>query len=251
LTDALPGLLAKAPGSVDRWFFVRYRDPAPHLRVRVHGRCEELNAVFLPAVHEWTAGLLDTGLIGDAVLATYRPEIARYGGAHAMEAAERAFQADSEAVLELLTLRRDGLLDLPLEILLAANMIDIVAAVAPDGWTGRLLTAFPKDGHHEAFRRHRARALPLLDPALRWEALAAQPGGERLRAAWRHRRGPLRRYGELLRDTGTDVAVPVGSLLHMHHNRLAGIDPRLEGDARAVARGAVQVHLDRERHVGR
>ncbi len=251
LTDALPGLLAKAPESVDRWFFVRYRDPAPHLRVRVHGRCEELNAVFLPAVHEWTAGLLDAGVIGDAVLATYRPEIARYGGPHAMEAAERAFHADSEAVLELLTLRRDGLLDLPLEILLAANMIDIASAVAPGEWAEWLLTAFPKDGNREAFRRHRARALPLLDPTLQWDALAAQPGGERLRAAWWHRAEPLQRYGALLRDTGTDVAVPVGSLLHMHHNRLAGIDPRLEGDARAVARGVVQAHRGRERHMGR
>jgi hypothetical protein len=40
-------------------------------------------------------------------------------------------------------------------------------------------------------------------------------------------------------------------MLHLHHNRLAGISPETEGSAYAIARGTVQVRLDRERHLER
>lgn len=69
-------------------------------------------------------------------------------------------------------------------------------------------------------------------------------------------RGPPRQqvsdYGRLLRALGerswSHPDRVLGALLHMHHNRLVGIDRESERLAHAVARGAAQAHTDRRRH---
>ncbi|HEX8823197.1 MAG TPA: lantibiotic dehydratase, partial [Archangium sp.] len=94
---------ALGSGAADGWFFLRYGDPDWHLRLRFHGAPERLKALAgeLPGVLE---PLHQEGLLWKVQLDTYEREVERYGGPEAMLLAERVFQADSEAVLELLTL---------------------------------------------------------------------------------------------------------------------------------------------------
>lgn len=108
LTHALPELLHQAAPVTDRWFYVRYQDDEPHLRIRFHGTPAELNSRLLPAVRHWADLLAESGAIRDLVIATYRPELARYGGPDVMTAAEQAFSADSRAAIDQLRLRRQG-----------------------------------------------------------------------------------------------------------------------------------------------
>jgi thiopeptide-type bacteriocin biosynthesis protein len=94
---------ALGSGAADGWFFLRYGDPDWHLRLRFHGAPERLwrLAGALPKVLE---PLHQKGLLWKVQLDTYEREVERYGGPEAMLLAERLFQADSEAVLELLSL---------------------------------------------------------------------------------------------------------------------------------------------------
>jgi lantibiotic biosynthesis protein len=91
---------------VDRWFFIRYHDRGEagghHLRVRFHGDPARLLDRLLPALHDWTAELCSAGLCRRVTLDTYEPETGFYGGASLIEAAERAFAADSRWVIDLL-----------------------------------------------------------------------------------------------------------------------------------------------------
>ena len=91
-------------GAADRWFFLRYSDPAFHLRLRVHGDAgairTELEALATRALEE--------GLATDATFGTYQREVERYGGDDGILVAERLFHADSEAVLDLLGLFDPG-----------------------------------------------------------------------------------------------------------------------------------------------
>ena len=89
-------------GTADRWFFVRYPDPAPHLRVRFHGRPEELLEHALPAVSETAASALAEGLLYRVSFDTYEREVERYGGLEGVELMERIAEADSAAVIEIL-----------------------------------------------------------------------------------------------------------------------------------------------------
>jgi len=91
-------------GESDRWFFLRYRDPEPHLRVRVHGDPVVLWGKLLGRFHDKFAPLLAQGVIWKVQMDTYEPEVKRYGGAVALPIVERIFQADSEAALKILAL---------------------------------------------------------------------------------------------------------------------------------------------------
>ena len=89
-------------GSIDRWFFIRYADPARHLRVRFHGRPRDLLADVLPAVHDTMASPLAEGLLYRISVDTYEREIERYGGLEGVEIMEEVAEVDSDAVIDIL-----------------------------------------------------------------------------------------------------------------------------------------------------
>jgi thiopeptide-type bacteriocin biosynthesis protein len=92
---------AEATGEIDRWFFLRYRDPEAHLRLRVHGTPERLLASVLPALLERLRGEVAERAAWRVQLDTYVREVERYGGPEGMLLSERLFHADSAAALEL------------------------------------------------------------------------------------------------------------------------------------------------------
>ncbi|RLU79698.1 hypothetical protein CTZ27_36305 [Streptomyces griseocarneus] len=252
LTAHLPRLLTELPAEVDRWFFVRYRDPAPHLRLRFHGEPAGLNRRLLPAVHDWFAGLHRSGLAGRLALDTYDPEWERYGGPAAMAAAEEAFCADSDAVITQLGLLETGRLRLEPAVLGALNMLDILRhAHGGDDAEAWLLAAYPRSAAHDALRNSRMTTARLGDPSADWAALRAVSGGAELLTSWQRRADALNRYGALLRAPGTRETASRGTalaaLLHLHHNRLLGLDREREEHAQATARGALEIHRARRR----
>ncbi len=93
---------ALAGGLADSWFFIRYADPDWHLRVRFHGDPATLSGRLLPALHAAAAPQLDDGRLWKLQLDTYEREMERYGGPLGIGHVERLFQADSEAVVEIL-----------------------------------------------------------------------------------------------------------------------------------------------------
>jgi len=84
------------------WFFLRYRDPELHLRVRVHGPHEFLWRRLWPALNDALRPFRTEGGIWRIQLDTYEREIERYGGEAAFPAIERLFAADSDAVSAIL-----------------------------------------------------------------------------------------------------------------------------------------------------
>ncbi|SEG75571.1 thiopeptide-type bacteriocin biosynthesis domain-containing protein [Nonomuraea solani] len=247
LIDRLPALLDRLRPAIDHWHFLRYRDPEPHLRLRVAGTPETLSGHVLPALHDWVAANCAAGSLRRMVLDTYQPEYVRYGGEKAMPAAERFFHADSEAVVRQLGLLRDGVLTLEPELVAAANFMRIARGLGGDDWAAHYLEHIPKGDHHVAFRQHRRAAVRLIDPAGGWTALAAEPGGARLIESW----GPLADYAAELESTDPRTRLDiVRSVLHMHANRLLGIDRAAEERAFALFRGVLDADAQRRRFAG-
>jgi thiopeptide-type bacteriocin biosynthesis protein len=118
-------------GWIDGWFFIRYSEYGPHVRLRLHGRAEVLDEVVWPALREqlrarypdvvferpdvpampaWSGGGAAAEAetregpvrITHAALIDYEPEIDRYGGPDAIRVAERMFEVSSEAACALL-----------------------------------------------------------------------------------------------------------------------------------------------------
>jgi thiopeptide-type bacteriocin biosynthesis protein len=104
LREHLGPLLAQPGGEGlwDRWFFVRYWDPAPHLRLRLHGDPARLLGCLLPRLTQALALPLAEGLLWKLQVDTYEQEVERYGGQVGMALAETWFCRDSQAVLQAL-----------------------------------------------------------------------------------------------------------------------------------------------------
>ncbi|WP_394847633.1 lantibiotic dehydratase [Pendulispora brunnea] len=88
-------------GIIERWFFIRYADPDFHLRLRFEGDPAQLMVEVLPRLQKALASRLASGDVVKLVLDTYDREVERYGGPLAMPLAERIFEADSDAALEI------------------------------------------------------------------------------------------------------------------------------------------------------
>jgi len=89
-----------AAGAADRWFFIRYADPDPHIRLRLHGVPDALRGAR-DAVEKLAAELHRGGLVWKIQTDTYEPEVERYGGPDGIALCEQAFCADSAAALSL------------------------------------------------------------------------------------------------------------------------------------------------------
>ncbi|WP_433616941.1 lantibiotic dehydratase [Dactylosporangium sp. CA-139114] len=236
LTGHLPQLLAawEAP---PMWWFIRYHDPAPHLRLRLHSTDYGQTA---SRVGTWAADLHRQGLISDLALTTYRPETGRYGHGPAMTTAEAFFAADSAAAVAQLNAGA-GLDPAQRQALTAASLVDLAAAVLGDHKAGlrwliehpELATARPQDRVALRHTRH------LTDPDAGTSAIAALPGGAAIQASWRSRRKAAAAYTICL--DGTTHLSPssvLTALLHLHHVRVHGLTPGMEARTHRLARAA-------------
>jgi len=89
-------------GDADRWFFLRYADPDPHIRLRFHGTPDRIWGRVFPGLRQVLDPNLANGSVWRLQLDTYEPETLRYGGLGNQERTERIFMADSDAALGIL-----------------------------------------------------------------------------------------------------------------------------------------------------
>jgi len=230
-------------GLADRWFFVRYSDPAWHLRVRFHGKADVVAGSALPLLQRAIRPLLDDGRVWRFQLDTYRRETQRYGGPLAIELAERFFHADSEAVVAAMrSLPSDEDKDLRWRAALVGidrqladlGLSEVERQAAVRTWRDGLASEQPDQGKSarsyagQVMRRERDALAAALEGALTSGPLASAI------AAFRQRSdtlGPV--FGELrrLEDLGElseSLVAIAGSYAHMHVNRILRADQRLQ-----------------------
>src|SRR6185369_9589299 len=98
--------LATATERSDSWFFLRYSDPEPHIRVRFAGEPGRLTGELLPELCKWASRLMDEEKCLRFTLETYEREVERYGGFDGISIAELVFFHDAWAAVELLHLAK-------------------------------------------------------------------------------------------------------------------------------------------------
>ncbi len=103
LPTTIPEIVGEglAEGAIDRWFFLRYADPHPHLRIRFHGEPHQLTKSLLPRLAKLN-NLVVPGKLWKVQFDTYEREVERYGGPEGMGLSEQVFFADSESALAIL-----------------------------------------------------------------------------------------------------------------------------------------------------
>lgn len=83
---------------IKKWFFIRYTDPKPHLRIRFELSEPDSFSKVLTLIKVSLKDHIDSGEISGFVLDTYQREIERYGGV-TIEDAEFLFWKNSDDIL--------------------------------------------------------------------------------------------------------------------------------------------------------
>lgn len=83
------------------WFFIRYNDPAPHIRLRLNVKKIESIAILLQSFRNLIEPLLLSETVKDVELKTYYRETKRYGATR-IELVEHFFYLDSKLIFAIL-----------------------------------------------------------------------------------------------------------------------------------------------------
>jgi thiopeptide-type bacteriocin biosynthesis protein len=99
LLQFLPALIERSGKYITAWFFIRYHDPEPHIRLRIKSSGRDVPQV-VARCNELLAGLPE-GLVNEYRYDTYHRELERYGAA-LIHVVEESFYAGSAWVLRYL-----------------------------------------------------------------------------------------------------------------------------------------------------
>ncbi|MEW1892253.1 lantibiotic dehydratase [Streptomyces sp. NPDC085659] len=230
LSRHLPSLLASFGDTVPLWWFTRHRemvrpDADQHLDLTLHLPQDAYGAAA-QHVRRWADGLHETGLAAGLVLAPYQPQTGRFGAGPAIDAVHEVFAADSIAALAQIQLTEQNSVFAP-QALAAASALHLVTPLAPDITAAEewLVRNLPQ-GTGRLNRALRPQVLELAAPNGA-SALTALPGGPAVAQAWRARATAVDTYRTTLAGQRDPLDV-ARSLLHQHHVRALGVDPRAE-----------------------
>ncbi|MFB9474065.1 lantibiotic dehydratase [Nonomuraea salmonea] len=218
---------------IDRWFYIRYADPLPHLRLRFHAAPGADPMEVMAGCAAWARRMITAAWASDLAFVTYEREIERYGGPDAIDAIEEAFHANSEVTIELLRyLTAHGEVDATTVGALA--MHSLYRSWGADPPAGARHAAAVPDAVHRRFRRLRGDLCGLLAPAHPSPHVPPSEHAPALHAILARQEPALRAAGDLARRLASDgkLHAPeqriLESLSHMQANRLTGIDQALE-----------------------
>ncbi|WP_344282841.1 lantibiotic dehydratase [Streptomyces hebeiensis] len=244
LSRHLPSLLAAFGETQPLWWFTRHRemsrpDADQHLDLTLH---LPQGAYGTAAQHlrTWADSLHGIGLASGLVLAPYQPQTGRFGGEAAMDAAHQVFAADSAAALAQIRLAERADAFAP-QALAAASALRLVTSLAPDTAAAEewLVRNLPQ-GQGRLDRALRDQVLELATPNGA-SALTPLPGGPLLTEAWRARAAAVDTYRNTLAGERDPLDV-ARSLLHQHHVRALGVDPRTEETTLRLVRTVALQH---------
>jgi thiopeptide-type bacteriocin biosynthesis protein len=206
------------------WWFIRYHQPEPHLRLRLPLRSPDR---FGPAVQqfgEWADALHTDALLRDYTIHTYRPET-RFGTGPALEAAEAVFAADSHTAVQRLSGDR--------AVATAAGLIGIA-----DGFTGNGPAWLINHVDHRDRPPTATAARPVSGSREQVTRLLPLYVDHRLREA-------LATYRARVDQDRLDPDRVLVDLLHLHHARMIGVDLGSERHCLRLARATARILRDR------
>ncbi|WP_217570663.1 lantibiotic dehydratase [Streptomyces sp. GbtcB7] len=244
LADHIPGLMAQL-GSPP-WWFIRFRDPDQHLRVRIALPDSTAFTETVRTISTWADELRTKGLLSDLRYPTSYREMGRWGSGAAWDAAEEVFRADSRAVVaQLRQPRRSNQ-----RTLVAAHSIAITIAFLGSTEAGMrwLIDHIPRTAPAPVPRAQLTEAVRLSDPSGDWAALRGVPGGQAIVEAWADRHAGLVAYRAQVPGPDAQGIVEddvLSSLLHVHFVRHVAVDFPEEAACLYVTRAVAMAWMSR------
>ncbi|GAB2994163.1 lantibiotic dehydratase [Saccharothrix stipae] len=241
----LPDLLESWPTPL-HWWFLPYRDPDHHLRLRLAPATDattdaadaDWQTHATARIGRWSAELRRRGLISRLQLDTYLPEIGRFGDGALLTAAEAVFVADSAYVQHHTTAGPER------EAAVAAGLIDLAVAFLGDTTTATRWMVDHLDHTTTSAlpRTTLRRARELAGSSLGHPTSTSTPPTRHDDLVRDRRRHALTTYATLRRNAGLDTDAVLPALLHLHCVRSLGLDRDAERLTHRLARAVALGH---------
>jgi thiopeptide-type bacteriocin biosynthesis protein len=94
LLNPINQFIKESQEQISKWFFIRYDDPKPHIRLRLQIVDSSFGYQIVKNLNSFLENDFHTGLISDIQIKTYYREIERYGAGR-IEFVEEFFFLDS------------------------------------------------------------------------------------------------------------------------------------------------------------
>ncbi|MFC5824418.1 lantibiotic dehydratase [Nonomuraea insulae] len=222
----------RARGRIDRWFYVRYVDSRPHLRLRLRSSDQRADEGLTVECLSWARHLWQEKIFSDFALAGYDREIERYGGPAAIDVIEELFTASSETSQRILATLKQLDIEAGNEIVCVAILHDLYRNWGMQPRPHALLPPASKISNEarRLFHRNHRLLCDLLEP---WDA-HPDATARKLRS---HLVPALGESAQVIEGAGTKIRRLAGlerlhgteedilqSLTHMQVNRILGVD---------------------------
>ncbi|MEU4166128.1 lantibiotic dehydratase [Streptomyces sp. NPDC026665] len=207
------------------WWFIRFRDPDQHLRIRIALPGPATFASTARTISTWADELRTKGLLSDLRYPTSYREMGRWGSGAAWDAAEKVFRADSRAIVTQLSQPQRP----HQRTLVAAHSIAIASAFlgSTEAAMSWLIKHIPCTAPASVPRPELKETVTLSDPSDDWAALRSTPGGAAIVEAWADREAALAAYRTHVPGPDTQGIAEddvLSSLLHVHFVRHVAVD---------------------------
>ena len=227
--------------------FIRYRDPEPHLRIRVELKEPDLFSkaflFFSNSFELW----MKKGWIKDVVLGNYERELERYGGKNLIDNAEAVFCSDSLYACYLIRASLNKKLEIDEFVLQILSMINFLKDFNLDEkMLQNLLTGINEDRSElRGFREVKNKLLPPLNDLFKKSSDKNYIEAAIIQEISQIRKDSAKSFVLASKKLDKENLLEIySSLLHMHCNRL-GCDVSSERKLRLYALHALKMNKRR------
>ncbi len=237
---------------INSMFYIRYMDPKDHLRIRIDFKVEKINEC-LDIIIKLCNKLWNESKINNVIFDTYNQESDRYGSYGNIELAEKLFSVDSTVTMNLLknkSIRNNTQKLIELYIISAYHIL-LAMEISLEDVLKYLDNFRLTKSENDVFRK--LDGLPNLQQMVNTDLLNMRDNQETLniqiimdernRAAylyWKNVCNTMQSF-----NSKRDILI---SILHMHFNRLIGIDRRLENLSNAYLRKILFIKFNSKRY---
>lgn len=250
LISCLEPFVETVKPNIEKWFFIRYKaKDASHIRLRLKITEASAFGICLEHLHNWTADLMQKGWIKEVELASYEREIERYGGPQLIDLMETFFQIDSEMVCSILQLSLSKKIAFPEYIVAAVSLIDLLInfGLSLEAQQTLFSQMNLNDESLQGFREWKPKLVPAISHLFNRDLSTSNAPAEfeALFDVLTARREHFT-YSSVLINHPNAPSI-FHSLMHMHCNRLLGIDHQMEQKVYSYCQNALTIM---SKHVG-
>lgn len=154
---------------LQKYFFIRYADPEPHIRLRLRFN-EDVFPELLTNITFWFESLRLDGLISKITIDSYQREVERYGGPELIGIAEDYFFHNSRLVMQIIKKMRYEKLQINLDVIGVSFIISVLEAFELKNENKKtfLYSMAGKDDYRKLFQDNRRILMQACDSTNRW-----------------------------------------------------------------------------------